>query len=476
MALHWQLRCAARRTAEVEASGQKAAALCEAVVETLGNPSHATHLSLAARSWASNVSNPAEARAALLCLCEVATELDGELATTELATTESATTESATTESATTELATTWYPDGLDAVLGALVAEAARVSTQADPVRHDATDALTGCPGRRALERDLGVAVVAAAAAGGDVAVATVQLDRARRHLGVVRPGGSRDAADDAAVLGLVATLRRSMGRADGLYRVGPTSFAVLAADTTTAGALALRAECLPGPKFSWGMAGLAAVGAAAVESPDLLLVVAEADRELRRRELARVDDATARRRRMSAVAAAAAAIVLVAGVTVGVGASSSAPTAHVHAALPAGAGGEGTGTPASASSGDRYGAHRFGSSSSSSSPGSSSPGATPLGPTPGGTAGLAPGTEASAASTHAPAPTNAPAVASLALFTRAASTAPPPAPAAAVVPPAAPTTSPPPPAATPAPPAGPGHSGSAPGHTKGHRGGPTHP
>ena len=311
--LHWRVRCGARRAAVEATSGPDAMALCAAVAWTLEHGTPAPDLAAAAHAWGASVSSPAEARSALLCLGEVATEISGDMAD---------------------ELP----PTGLDPVLEQLASEAAAASARrTEPA---GIDPLTGCGDRRALEGDLDEAVAGALAAGLDVAVAVVEIDGPHRERSK-RLGKSTSVLGDVTVLGLVATLRRALGRADGIYRVGQRKLAVLAPGRAGRGMgeLMLLATCAPGPNFSWGAADLSAGGAQAAKNPDLLLLLAEADLLLRRQDLSRANATLTRRRRMSALATAAAVALVAGGITFGLDTTAAGPGGQSHLALPGHAG-----------------------------------------------------------------------------------------------------------------------------------------
>jgi GGDEF domain-containing protein len=305
MLFQWRLRCGARRSAAGATSGPRAVALCVSVIATLEGRGPASDLTRAAHTWRTEVESPAEARAALLCLCELATEMAGDV---------------------------TGHPPGhLDDVLEQLVHEAASVPT---PREAAGVDRLTGCPDRRALEHDLDRDAAAAIVRGADLTVVSLELDPTHS---VTPHRASRLAnADEVRALSLVATLRTTLGARDRLYRSGPRAFAVVAPrrDTVGVGELMLSATCAAGVGFSWGAASLRqAMVAGAAESPSLLLVLAEADRHMRRRDFAHAHAAMVRRRRVSALASVAAVGVLASGVTFGLD-SASVPTSPLRTAL----------------------------------------------------------------------------------------------------------------------------------------------
>ena len=301
--VRWRIRSGARQAAADATSGPEAAALCVAVVRSLEDPSQTPDLAMTARSWGAGVSSATEARSALLCLCEVTTELDG-------------------------EVIDGFPPQGLDRVLEVLVTEAAAASTPSTEL--SSIDTLTGCPDRQAVSGDLDVVVASAVASGSDVAVAIAKLDESPKRI-----GDPHRLADDVAVLGLLATLRRAFGHSDGVYRTGDGKFAVLAPDTDASGAreVMLLATCAPGPRFEWGVASLHAAGTKATESPDLLLLLAEGDLYLRRKDFSRANAVLARRRRVSAVASIAAVTLLAGGIALGLETPSAVPGYQLHVA-----------------------------------------------------------------------------------------------------------------------------------------------
>ena len=287
-----------------------------AVLRTLQDPSQAGVLEAAARSWAASVSSPADARSALLCLCEVTTELAGDVVDQPGAA-------------------------GLDRVLEVLVAQAAAAS--APSTAPASVDTVTGCPDRQAFGRDLAAAVADADLSGADVAVAVVKV-----HDVPKRTGLSRRPVVDGAVDRMLGSLRGTPARSHGVYRIGARKFAVLAPDMDILGVreLMLLATCVPGPRFAWGAASLRAVGADAERSPDLLLLLAESDLYLRSKDLAAATTALARRRGISVLASSAAATLLVGGVALGLDMPAAAPGYQVHVAEPVPVGSVPSGPP----------------------------------------------------------------------------------------------------------------------------------
>lgn len=283
----WRVRCAFRRAAWELTAGSAAGEVCTAVARTLEEGAARPELARALRAWGARLRSPAAARAALQCLAEtVSAVVFGEYGD--------------------------FRPRGLDPTLEALARESlVPAGRRTVPVQ---VDQLTGCPDRGALEADLAAAVPGAAARGGELTVAVLELEDA--HVG---PHGTPSKVDDVEVLGLLATIRRSFDGHRGVYRVAHGSLAVVApgVGTVAMGEHILRATCSVGPRFHWGTANLRAVGDQAATSPDLLLLLAESDLVLRRQEMTRAGRAVVRHRRLSAVGSAAAALLLFAAVGV---------------------------------------------------------------------------------------------------------------------------------------------------------------
>ena len=123
-------------------------------------------------------------------------------------------------------------------------------------------------------------------------------------------------AAADVEVLGLVAALRRATGSPRPVYRVGDERFALLLPRTNRlrAGELMLLATCGAGPAFHWGAGSLSSAGKRAADDPGVLMMLAEADLLIRRRDLSHARALLTRRRRASVATSAAAALALVGG------------------------------------------------------------------------------------------------------------------------------------------------------------------
>lgn len=287
--LQWGVRCIFSRSSFVATTGPEALALCAAVLAALESPSWSPGVAVAARRWRTGVSSPAEAASALRCLSESVVELVvdeyGE-----------------------------HPPPGLDPLLEQLIGEA--TSTSAWRAGTDGVDLVTGCPDRHAFERDLADAVTDALVELDDASVALVELAPSKK-------------ASDATLLSLLAGIRRSLHRADKCYRVGPRKFAVLLAgeDAAAAGSAMLRVTCGGAPRFSWGVSSVRSAGISSAERADALVLLAEADLHLRRRDYSHARHMLTRQRRNSALAAVAGAMVLVAGVVMGVGPATHVPS-----------------------------------------------------------------------------------------------------------------------------------------------------
>jgi trimeric autotransporter adhesin len=177
------------------------------------------------------------------------------------------------------------------------------------------TDPLTGCANRLALNEDLTHAANSATRSGLDLALAAVDLD------GLKRINDTRGhKAGDAALQALVARLRSALRDADTLYRTGGDEFVVVAPFTDATGAAAMLQRALEsdGPRFSWGVASMRAIGQAALEDPELLVIAADTDLYARRRSSR--DDAGG--------AAAATVAGAVAGASAGAVSAAAAPGA----------------------------------------------------------------------------------------------------------------------------------------------------
>lgn len=291
LVVEWRVRCAMRRAPWELTIGDRALALCVAVTRTLEQGAAAPGLSLHVRTWGAGVSSPEAARAALQGLGEAVSDLVG-------------------------SGFGDFRPRGLDVVLQELAKEAiVPARRRTDPL---GLDALTRCPGRRALERDLATILSAAGAAGEDVTLAVMELDTPPPR--ALRVAGTPEPSTDAQLHALLATLRATFGAPVTVYRVGDRAFAVLARAVGTAamGESILLATCRSGPAFTWGTASLLASGAIASGAPDLLLLVAEADLHIRRRNAVEARRTSRRQRQLSVVSTVAAALLAVAGAAIG--------------------------------------------------------------------------------------------------------------------------------------------------------------
>jgi len=314
--LDWRVRCGLRHAAVGATSNADAMTLCVAVASTLERGTGAQELALAACAWASGVTSGAEARAALLCLCDVAAEAE-------------------------TAAVAGMAPGALDIVLEqlAIVAAPAPAPLAVTPARRHQVDPLTGCRGRHAFEADLDDHVSLAASSGADVSVVLAELAprrgvRARRDAGPGPAGGP----DDVVVLRLVAALRRATGSPRPIYRLAEHRFALLLPGTSRAraGEVMLLATCASAPAFDWGAGSLAAAGPRAADG-GVVVMLADADLRIRRRDLSHAIAALARRRRASVVTGAAAALVLLGGAAFALDGGPSGPASPaLQAALPA--------------------------------------------------------------------------------------------------------------------------------------------
>jgi GGDEF domain-containing protein len=295
--LQWGVRCIFRHASFLATTGPEALDLCAAVLAALESPNWSPGIAVAARRWRTGVSSPAEAAPALRCLSE-----------------------------SVAELAVEEYgehpPPGLDPVLEQLIGEATSASSPRTGAGR--VDLVTGCSNRAAFERDLADAVTDALVQLDDVAVALVELDPSRK-------------VSDLNLLSLLAAIRRTVQRGDACYRVGPRKFAVLlrGEDASAAGSAMLRVTLSGAPRFSWGVSSLRSAGIVSADRADVVVLLAEADLHLRRRDYSHARHMLARQRRNSALTAVAGALVLVAGVVLGVGPAIHAPS-HSEAAPPA--------------------------------------------------------------------------------------------------------------------------------------------
>jgi diguanylate cyclase (GGDEF)-like protein len=323
----WAERCHLEGMDTAPCTGPDALFLVSALGSALRRGMQTPELGRAARSWGARFCAPVEALAALSSLREVLLEAireqvasyhDGGSAGTER-TAFDAPPGSATVNRVVDQL-----------MLEAVDAASANLRAQAR------TDPLTGCANRLALHEDLLHAASSAARSGLDLALAVVDLDGLKKINDT-----EGHAAGDAALKALVTRLRAGLRDADTLYRTGGDEFVVVAPFTDVAGAAAMlqRARETEGPRFSWGVSSMRAIGHAAVEDPQLILIAADTDLYVRRRRARRIAEvppvaesgaitvlagsrvATLRRAREALVsvgAAAAAAAVGLAGTVAG--------------------------------------------------------------------------------------------------------------------------------------------------------------
>lgn len=312
--LHWRVRCVLRRAPLEATSGPDAADLCTAVAAHLKPAWLAPPPALgrALRRWAAGVVAPEAARAALNCLAEIATELAG-------------------------EVSAEFPPAGLGPVLEAIAVEADGLAAGRAPVVAEEADAAPAPPpwrDRRALERDVEMAVALGAVESRETALAVVQVDAARRRS--LRAHHRRDEGD--AVAPVAGILRLVVGT-DALYRLGRGKLAVLVpgADSRGVGALMLRVTCAsPRTRLSWGATSLGPAAGCTPGDADALVMLAEADLVLRQRDLVHARRAlTHYRQRVGA--SVAAAVLLLAGVLAGTASLRPTSTAGPSEALPVG-------------------------------------------------------------------------------------------------------------------------------------------
>ncbi|HUY62892.1 MAG TPA: GGDEF domain-containing protein, partial [Acidimicrobiales bacterium] len=278
----WEQQCRARgSSSDVEGcSGADGLFLVTALSMALRRGTSTPELGRAARTWGSRFATPVEALSTLAMLRDAVLTTAGD-----------------------EPQAVPVRPEVLHRVFDQVSLEA--VDASSSNLRSAArSDPLTGCANRRALEEDLTRAVAGARRSHLDVAVAVVDLDGLKQ---INDTDGH--AAGDAALVALVASMRRALREADTLYRTGGDEFVVVAPFTDGAGAMALmrRAERAGGPSFSWGVASLAEadLGTADSQFPDdasadaaALLESADADLYDRRRSTRRAVAEAARKRR----------------------------------------------------------------------------------------------------------------------------------------------------------------------------------
>jgi len=306
MMVHWRVRCVLRRAPIEATAGSAALDLCAAIVTTLERAAPPPGLARAVRTWGAGLRSADEAVAAAQCLSEIATELSADVFQT--------------------------FPSAaLEPVLELLATEAAAASTRLAE-RQAGASSLSD---RKALERDLDEAVAASLLSNAEAALAVIELDTAPKGT-LHRPRDPQ--ADDAAVLALGVALASAGAPGQRVYRLSRRKLAVLAPDTHTVdlGAVVLEATLALGIGFSWGMAGLRASGADVLASPDVLVMLAEADLHLRRRDYVHARHMLSQHRRRSALASVSAALLLFVGTAFGLGAFRSAPQGQGQLAAPA--------------------------------------------------------------------------------------------------------------------------------------------
>lgn len=281
--LHWRIRCAALRIPIDTTAGPLAARACTSVIRTLDTGGGDAELARDLDRWQGELLDDEAARAAADCLVQLVAEIAA-------------------------EVFEEFPPAGLGVVLERLAEHAA--ARRPAPLAQ--VDARTGCLGPDELETRLDSLVPAALAAGGDVSVAVVEFD---------------EKAD--ADLRVAAALREATYLGDNVYRTGRTRFVVVSAgrELGEMRQLALHALCLADTGVRWGASSLATVGLQASETPDVLVMMAEADLHLRRQDFAAAEAVLARRRRTT-VGALAASVALLAGLAGAMGTTGAgAPT-----------------------------------------------------------------------------------------------------------------------------------------------------
>ncbi len=271
----WRERCKERAADPGHCSGTEAVFLVTALGAALRRGAPTPQMARAARSWGATFSSPTEALASLACLREVLP----------------------ITAEAHSRVLDQLMLEAVDAASASLRA-AAR------------TDPMTGCANRLALDDELSRAVRSAQRSGLEMAVAVIDLD-GLKHINDTQG----HAAGDAALLALVESLRAVLRTADSLFRIGGDEFVVMTpfTDADGAGAMLRRAAHCGAPAFSWGVASLAGTGPAAAEDPQLLLVAADTDLYVRRREWRHALSRSASHRRRVVAVSVAASVALTA-------------------------------------------------------------------------------------------------------------------------------------------------------------------
>jgi diguanylate cyclase (GGDEF)-like protein len=258
----WNERCRSSAADGGPCSGPDAVFLVSALSSALRRGSQTPELGRAARSWGAHFTAPVEALSALSALREVVLEASR--------------VPGVVTPRGEPPVAAQTINKVMDQLmLEAVDAASVNLRVQAR------TDPLTGCANRLALSEDLAHAANSATRSGLDIALAEVDLD------GLKRINDTRGhAAGDAALKALVTRLRSALRDADTLYRTGGDEFVVVAPFTDASGAAAMLQRALEtnGPRFSWGVASMRAIGQAAIEDPELLVIAADTDLYARRR------------------------------------------------------------------------------------------------------------------------------------------------------------------------------------------------
>ncbi|HUO48573.1 MAG TPA: GGDEF domain-containing protein, partial [Acidimicrobiales bacterium] len=322
----WRDRCR-RRGVETSHVGESSAGyLVDAVVGALALGTETPELGRSARTWGARFDSPVEALAAVTCLREVLSTLDG-------------------------GLVVAGAVDGLPRVVDQLMLES--VDAAAGSLRAAArTDPLTGCANRRALQEELPHAVASARRSGLPLSVAMIDLDGLKQVNDEHGHG-----AGDATLVALVTALGSALRGLDGLYRAGGDEFVVVSPFTAAAGSrrMLARAEGLGPPAFSWGVASLDELGPQSPDDPERLLLAADADLYARRRARRRAAITAARRRRLRTAASVTATAALTATAAYGVAAVADTSFPALDVAAPPSAQGQdagATGSPSGATGG----------------------------------------------------------------------------------------------------------------------------
>ncbi len=251
----WSESCLRAGSDASHCAGVAARFLLSALASALVTDAASRELGRAARGWGSGFSSPVEVITSLTALREVVVGSTAE------------------PEAGWTAAWLPVSPERYNRIVDQLMAEA--VDAASSNLQAAArTDTLTGCANRLALNEDLERQLASARRSGLDLAVAMIDLDGLKQ----INDGRGHEAGD-LALTALTATLQGALRGADRLYRIGGDEFVVLLPFTDAEGAKTMlrRAEKMPGPAFSWGVASLTELGAEALGKPELLLARADA-------------------------------------------------------------------------------------------------------------------------------------------------------------------------------------------------------